>query len=86
MWSESNGFHVCLTSYKLLLKDHKDFLRKRWKYLVLDEIQLLKNMTEKHWETILTLKRFILFLFLKLPISQCSIIHHKVLKLHMCTR
>ncbi|XP_058850564.1 E1A-binding protein p400-like isoform X16 [Acipenser ruthenus] len=69
MWSESNGFHVCLTSFKLLLKDHKDFLRKRWKYLVLDEIQLLKNMTEKHWETILTLKSQQRLLLINTPLQ-----------------
>ncbi|MGH0140743.1 UNVERIFIED_CONTAM: hypothetical protein FKN15_072254 [Acipenser sinensis] len=69
MWSESNGFHVCLTSYKLLLKDHEDFLRKRWKYLVLDEIQLLKNMTEKHWETILTLKSQQRLLLINTPLQ-----------------
>ncbi|XP_041084686.1 E1A-binding protein p400-like, partial [Polyodon spathula] len=69
MWSESNGFHVCLTSYKLLLKDHKDFLRKRWKYLVLDEIQLLKNMTEKHWEAILTLKSQQRLLLINTPLQ-----------------
>ncbi|MGH0114679.1 UNVERIFIED_CONTAM: hypothetical protein FKN15_033996 [Acipenser sinensis] len=69
MWSESNGFHVCLTSYKLLLKDHKDFLRKRWKYLVMDEIQLLKNMTEKHWETILTLKSQQRLLLINTPLQ-----------------
>ncbi|MGH0169164.1 UNVERIFIED_CONTAM: hypothetical protein FKN15_056001 [Acipenser sinensis] len=69
MWSESNGFHVCLTSYKLLLKDHKDFLRKRWKYLVLDEIQLLKNMTEKHWETVLILKSQQRLLLINTPLQ-----------------
>ncbi|KAI5094697.1 E1A-binding protein p400 isoform X6, partial [Silurus meridionalis] len=55
-WSEPNGFHVCLTSYKLLLKDQAHFLKRRWRHLVLDEVQLIKNMTEKHWETIFTLR------------------------------
>lgn len=48
---------MCVTSYKLLLKDQAYFLRRRWKHLVLDEVQLIKNMTEKHWETIFTIKR-----------------------------
>ena len=56
-WSEPNSFHVCVTSYKLLLKDQREFLKRRWKHLVLDEVQLIKNMTEKHWDTIFSLKR-----------------------------
>ncbi|XP_058245104.1 E1A-binding protein p400 isoform X2 [Hemibagrus wyckioides] len=55
-WSEPNSFHVCITSYKLLLKDQAHFLKRRWRHLVLDEVQLIKNMTEKHWETIFTLR------------------------------
>ncbi|XP_060787242.1 E1A-binding protein p400 isoform X3 [Neoarius graeffei] len=55
-WSEPNSFHVCLTSYKLLLKDQAHFLKRRWRHLVLDEVQLIKNMTEKHWETIFNLR------------------------------
>lgn len=56
-WREDNSFHVCLTSYKLLMKDQNHFLRRRWRHLVLDEVQLIKNMTEKHWETIFALRR-----------------------------
>ncbi|KAM9464931.1 E1A-binding protein p400-like isoform 10-T12 [Salvelinus alpinus] len=55
-WAEANSFHVCVTSYKLLLKDQSHFLRRSWKHLVLDEVQLIKNMSEKHWETIFALK------------------------------
>lgn len=56
-WGEANSFHVCVTSYKLLMKDQSHFLRRRWRHLVLDEVQLIKNMTEKHWETIFALRR-----------------------------
>uniref|UniRef100_W5MG80 E1A binding protein p400 n=1 Tax=Lepisosteus oculatus TaxID=7918 RepID=W5MG80_LEPOC len=69
LWSESNGFHVCLTSYKLLLKDQKDFLRKRWKHLVLDEVQLIKNMTEKHWDTVFSLKSQQRLLLINTPLQ-----------------
>ncbi|XP_063051438.1 E1A-binding protein p400 isoform X2 [Engraulis encrasicolus] len=55
-WSEANSFHVCVTSYKLLMKDQSHFVRRRWSHLVLDEVQLLKNVTEKHWETIFSIK------------------------------
>ncbi|XP_038152269.1 E1A-binding protein p400 isoform X1 [Cyprinodon tularosa] len=55
-WEETNSFHVCVTSYKLLMKDQKHFLKKRWRHLVLDEVQLIKNMMEKHWETVFGLR------------------------------
>lgn len=56
-WKEANSFHVCLTSYKLLMKDQCHFTKKRWRHLVLDEVQLIKSMTQKHWETIFALQR-----------------------------
>ncbi|XP_047447290.1 E1A-binding protein p400 isoform X2 [Mugil cephalus] len=55
-WGEDNSFHVCVTSYKLLMKDQSYFLKRRWRHLVLDEVQLIKNMKEKHWETIFALR------------------------------
>lgn len=71
-WGEANSFHVCVTSYKLLMKDQSHFLRRRWKHLVLDEVQLIKKMTEKHWETILALKRWVCLLIFGLSmISLC---------------
>uniref|UniRef100_A0AAY4AVG5 E1A binding protein p400 n=1 Tax=Denticeps clupeoides TaxID=299321 RepID=A0AAY4AVG5_9TELE len=51
-WSQPNSFHVCLTSYKLLLKDQAHFLKRHWSHLILDEVQLVKNLTEKQWDTI----------------------------------
>ncbi|XP_078277913.1 LOW QUALITY PROTEIN: E1A-binding protein p400-like [Rhinoraja longicauda] len=55
-WTEPNAFHVCITSYKLLLNDMAAFRRKRWKYLILDEVQQLCNTTEQHWEALFNLK------------------------------
>lgn len=57
-WGEANSFHICVTSYKLLMKDQSHFVKRRWRHLVLDEVQLIKNMTEKHWETVFALKRY----------------------------
>ncbi|XP_018099649.1 E1A-binding protein p400 isoform X2 [Xenopus laevis] len=54
-WNEPNNFNVCITSYKQFFKGHKAFMKMRWKYLVLDEVHQIKNMTEKHWEAILNL-------------------------------
>ncbi|XP_047236911.1 E1A-binding protein p400 isoform X4 [Girardinichthys multiradiatus] len=56
LWGDANSFHVCVTSYKLLMKDQRYFLKKRWRHLVLDEVQLIKNMTGKHWKTIFALR------------------------------
>jgi E1A-binding protein p400 len=36
-WSKDNSFHVCITSYKLVIQDHFAFRRKKWYYMVLDE-------------------------------------------------
>ncbi|KAJ7994142.1 hypothetical protein DPEC_G00262840 [Dallia pectoralis] len=69
LWEEANSFHVCVTSYKLLLKDQSHFLRRRWKHLVLDEVQLIKNMSEKHWETVFALKSHQRLLLINTPLQ-----------------
>ncbi|XP_067269517.1 E1A-binding protein p400 isoform X2 [Pseudorasbora parva] len=68
-WCEPNSFHVCVTSYKLLLKDQSHFIRRRWRHLVLDEVQLIKNMTEKHWETIFNIKSQQRILLINTPLQ-----------------
>ncbi|XP_036382384.1 E1A-binding protein p400 isoform X2 [Megalops cyprinoides] len=68
-WSQPNSFHVCITSYKLLLKDQREFLKKRWKHLVLDEVQLIRNMTEKHWDTIFSIKSQQRLLLINTPLQ-----------------
>ncbi|KYO39548.1 E1A-binding protein p400 isoform E [Alligator mississippiensis] len=55
-WTEPNSFNVCITSYKQLFKGHQAFMKMRWKYLVVDEMQQIKNMTEKHWEALFSLR------------------------------
>ncbi|XP_061672589.1 E1A-binding protein p400 isoform X4 [Syngnathoides biaculeatus] len=68
-WREANSFHVCLTSYKAMMKDRSHFLRQRWRHLVLDEVQLLKNMTEKHWQTIFALQSEQRILLISTPLQ-----------------
>ncbi|XP_044051500.1 E1A-binding protein p400 isoform X7 [Siniperca chuatsi] len=68
-WGEANSFHVCVTSYKLLMKDQSHFLRRKWRHLVLDEVQLIKNMTEKHWETIFALRSEQRILLINTPLQ-----------------
>uniref|UniRef100_H2YBN3 Uncharacterized protein n=1 Tax=Ciona savignyi TaxID=51511 RepID=H2YBN3_CIOSA len=52
-WTKSNAFHVCITSYKLVLQDHTSFRRKKWRYLILDEAQNIKNFKSQRWQTLL---------------------------------
>ncbi|XP_036609496.1 E1A-binding protein p400-like [Trichosurus vulpecula] len=55
-WTEPNSFNVCITSYKHFFKGHQAFAKVRWKYLVVDEMQQIRNMTERHWEALFSLR------------------------------
>lgn len=52
-WTKPNAFHVCITSYKLVVQDHQAFRRKKWKYFVLDEAQNIKNFKSQRWQYLL---------------------------------
>nr|CAB3266557.1 helicase SRCAP [Phallusia mammillata] len=52
-WTKSNAFHVCITSYKLVIQDHTSFRRKKWRYLILDEAQNIKNFKSQRWQALL---------------------------------
>ena len=52
-WMTLNSFHVCITSYQLVVQDANSFKRKRWYYLVLDEAHNIKNFKSKRWQTLL---------------------------------
>lgn len=52
-WSKPNAFHVCITSYTLVLQDARVFRRKKWKYLILDEAHMIKNWRSQRWQTLL---------------------------------
>lgn len=49
-WTKKNTFHVCITSYKLVVQDHAAFRRKPWYYLILDEAQNIKNFKSQRWQ------------------------------------
>uniref|UniRef100_A0A8C9CBN9 E1A binding protein p400 n=1 Tax=Phocoena sinus TaxID=42100 RepID=A0A8C9CBN9_PHOSS len=55
-WTEPNRINVCITSYKQFFKGYASFTRVRWKCLVIDEMQRVKGMTERHWEAVFTLQ------------------------------
>lgn len=52
-WTKVNAFHVCITSYKLVIQDHAAFRRKKWKYFILDEAQNIKNFKSQRWQCLL---------------------------------
>lgn len=52
-WNTPNSFHVCITSYQLVLADQHIFRRKPWVYLVLDEAHHIKNFRSQRWQTLL---------------------------------
>ncbi|QQP55135.1 Uncharacterized protein FKW44_008231 [Caligus rogercresseyi] len=31
-WTKPHAFHICITSYKLVIQDHSSFRRKKWHY------------------------------------------------------
>ncbi|XP_055521105.1 helicase SRCAP-like, partial [Leucoraja erinacea] len=55
-WTKPNAFHVCITSYKLVLQDHQAFRRKNWRYMILDEAQNIKNFKSQRWQSLLPLQ------------------------------
>ncbi|KAG7280654.1 hypothetical protein CRUP_023273, partial [Coryphaenoides rupestris] len=59
-WTKPNAFHVCITSYKLVLQDHQAFRRKSWRYLILDEAQNIKNFKSQRWQSLLNFNRLLL--------------------------
>ncbi|MQL86426.1 hypothetical protein Taro_018949 [Colocasia esculenta] len=52
-WLKVNSFHICITTYRLVIQDSKVFKRKKWKYLILDEAHLIKNWKSQRWQTLL---------------------------------
>ncbi|EFC49535.1 predicted protein [Naegleria gruberi] len=62
-WSKPNAFHVCITSYNLVIQDALSFKRKKWHYLILDEAHHIRNFKGQAWQTLLnfnTEKRLLL--------------------------
>ncbi|KAM0787908.1 hypothetical protein ACM66B_006116 [Microbotryomycetes sp. NB124-2] len=52
-WNTDNAFHVCITSYQLVLADQHMFRRKPWQYMILDEAHHIKNFRSQRWQTLL---------------------------------
>lgn len=52
-WNKPDTFHVCITSYQLVVHDHSSFKRKRWRYMILDEAHNIKNFRSTRWRALL---------------------------------
>ncbi|CUM64055.1 uncharacterized protein PRCAT00001643001 [Priceomyces carsonii] len=52
-WNKPDAFHVCITSYQLVVHDQLSFKRRRWKYMILDEAHNIKNFRSNRWRALL---------------------------------
>lgn len=52
-WNKPDAFHVCITSYQLVVHDHQSFKRRRWRYMILDEAHNIKNFRSARWKALL---------------------------------
>ncbi|GMF60598.1 unnamed protein product [[Candida] boidinii] len=52
-WNKPDTFHVCITSYQLVVHDQQIFRRKKWKYMILDEAHNIKNFRSQRWRSLL---------------------------------
>lgn len=52
-WNTPDSFHVCITSYQLVVHDQPIFRRKKWKYMILDEAHNIKNFRSQRWKSLL---------------------------------
>jgi helicase SWR1 len=62
-WNKEDTWHVCITSYQLVLQDLFAFRRKRWHYMILDEAHNIKNFRSQRWQSLLhfnTVRRLLL--------------------------
>ncbi|EMG47154.1 hypothetical protein G210_2551, partial [Candida maltosa Xu316] len=52
-WNKPDAFHVCITSYQLVVQDQESFKRRRWRYMILDEAHNIKNFRSTRWRALL---------------------------------
>ncbi|CAG8650446.1 10245_t:CDS:1, partial [Paraglomus occultum] len=52
-WFKEHSFHVCITSYQLVVQDASIFKKRKWHYLILDEAHHIKNFRSQRWQTLL---------------------------------
>ena len=47
------NFHVCVTSYQLVVSDVAYFQKMKWQYMILDEAQAIKSSQSSRWKSLL---------------------------------
>ena len=59
-WDRKHGtyrkdaaFHVCVTSYQMVVSDVAYFQKMRWQYMILDEAQAIKSSQSSRWKSLL---------------------------------
>ncbi|KAG8347801.1 Type III restriction enzyme res subunit SNF2 family N terminal domain [Trypanosoma vivax] len=55
-WMREDAFHVCITSYNMVIYDRMVFRRRPWGFLILDEAHQLKNFLSKRWQSLFDLQ------------------------------
>jgi DNA helicase INO80 len=65
-------FHVLITSYNAVVADEKYFHRMRFRVMVLDEAQAIKNAASQRWKCLLNLKCRNRVLLTGTPIQNCQ--------------
>lgn len=55
-WLDKDLWHVVVTSYQLVVQDERNFKRRDWHYMILDEAHNIKNFRSQRWQTMLTFK------------------------------
>jgi DNA helicase INO80 len=54
LYRKDSAFHVCVTSYQLIVADEKYLKKVKWQYMVLDEAQAIKSASSQRWKTMLS--------------------------------
>eukprot|EP00796_Vickermania_ingenoplastis_P011076 gene11078-7707_t len=55
-WMKEDAFHICITTYNVLVNDRAVFRRRPWGFLVLDEAHQIKNFMSKKWLSLFDLQ------------------------------
>lgn len=55
-WMKEDTFHICVTSYNVVVNDRAVFRRRPWGFLVLDEAHQIKNFMSKKWQSLFDLQ------------------------------
>ena len=87
-WSKLNSFHICITSYQLVVQDANSFRRKRWYYMALDEAHNIKVRIKNTIEKENCRKNIFCFLnlfFFYLTIHASIRLPTAYLSIHLCT-